>query len=105
MTDEEIRAQAIEFAKRNKIRIAKELTSPAKYAADITPVSAFMAGSPGAGKTEFSKSLIKILEEGDEHRVIRIDGDEVRQFIPGYTGTNSHLFQGAISLIVEKMLS
>lgn len=103
MTDEEIRAQAIEFAKRNKVKIAKELTDTATYAPDIAPVSVFMAGSPGAGKTEFSKSLIKILEGDRERRVVRIDGDEVRPLIPEYTGGNSHLFQGAISLIVEKM--
>ena len=29
MTEEEIRAEAIEFAKHNKNRIAKELTDPA----------------------------------------------------------------------------
>lgn len=103
MMDEEIRLAAIEFAKRNKNRIAKELTDKKKYLPDTIPVSAFMAGSPGAGKTEFSKSLIKTLEENSDRRVVRIDGDEVRPLIPGYTGNNSHLFQGAISLIVEKM--
>jgi len=103
MTDEEIRAQAIEFAKQNKVRIAEEMADPAKYAPDTVPISVFMAGSPGAGKTEFSKSLIKILEADEERRVVRIDGDEVRPLIPGYTGNNSHLFQGAISLVVEKM--
>ena len=103
MTDEEIRARAIEFAKRNKLRIAKELTDPSKYELDAVPVSVFMAGSPGAGKTEFSKNLIKILERVNECRVVRVDGDEVRPLIPGYTGNNSRLFQGAVSLIVEKM--
>lgn len=103
MTDEEIRLTAVEFAKRNKVRIAKELTDSSKYASDPIPISVFMAGSPGAGKTEFSKSLIKILEKDKERRVVRIDGDEVRPLIPGYAGNNSHLFQGAISLIVEKM--
>lgn len=102
MIDEEIKLYAIEFAKRNKIRIAKELTDPAKYVPDTHPISVFMAGSPGAGKTEFSKSLIKIL--GDEvHQVIRIDADEIRSLIPGYAGDNSYLFQGAVSLIVEKI--
>ncbi len=103
MTDEEIRAKAIEFAKRNKNHIAKELTDPAKYMPDVVPISVFMAGSPGAGKTEFSKNLIKILEEDKERHVVRIDSDEVRSRVPGYIGTNSYLFQGAVSLIVEKM--
>ncbi len=103
MTDEEIRLAAVEFAKQNKIRIAKELTDPLKYEADVVPISAFMAGSPGAGKTEFSKSLIKILEGDNERRVVRIDGDEVRPLIPGYAGNNSRLFHGAVSLVVEKV--
>lgn len=103
MTDEEIRLVAVEFARHNKERIAKEVTNPAMYAPDAVPISVFMAGSPGAGKTEFSKSLIHILEDNRERRVIRIDGDEYRQRIPGYVGNNSRLFQGAVSLIVEKI--
>ena len=102
MTDEEIRFGAIEFAKHNKIDIAKKITDPTIYAPDAVPISAFTAGSPGAGKTEFSKSLIKILEGDNERRVVRIDGDEIRPLIPGYVGNNSHLFQGASSLVVEK---
>ena len=103
MADEEIRVQAIEFAKRNKIRIAKELTDPAKYAPNALPVSVFMAGSPGAGKTEFSKTLVGTLEKDHKRRTVRIDGDDLRTFFPGYTGSNAHLFQGAVSLVVEKM--
>ncbi|MBI4135832.1 zeta toxin family protein, partial [Candidatus Uhrbacteria bacterium] len=101
--EEKIREMAIEFAKRNKKRIAKIFTDPKVYAPDPNPISVFMAGSPGAGKTEMSKNLIDLLERERERRVIRIDGDEVRPLIPGYTGVNSNLFQGAISLIVEKM--
>lgn len=103
MTDEEIRLHSIEFAKKNKKSIAQKLTDPALYAPEQYPVSVFMAGSPGAGKTEFSKGLIDSLEKNKEHRVFRIDGDEIRSLIPGYTGSNSRLFQGAISLVVEKI--
>lgn len=103
MTDEEIRLAALEFARRNKNRIAKELTDTARYIPDSTPISVFMAGSPGAGKTEFSKNLIALLEKDADHHVVRIDADELRSLMPGYTGANSSLFQGAISFIVEKM--
>ncbi|MBI2444363.1 MAG: zeta toxin family protein [Candidatus Magasanikbacteria bacterium] len=103
MHEEEIHQAAIEFARRNKKRIAQELTNPAIYMPDGIPISVFMAGSPGAGKTEFSKVLIGILEKSRDHRIIRIDGDEIRGLIPGYTGDNSHLFQSAVSLIVEKI--
>lgn len=103
MTDEELRALAISFAKRNKNAIARERTDLAIYAPDPRPISIFMAGSPGAGKTEYSQSLLTLIEKGKERRVVRIDSDDLRPLIPGYTGANSHLVQGAASLIVEKM--
>ncbi|MDE2038271.1 MAG: zeta toxin family protein [Patescibacteria group bacterium] len=103
MNNDEIREQALLFAKKNKIRLAKQLTDPAIYLPEEFPVSVFMAGSPGAGKTEFSKGIIKILEKDNGGHIVRIDGDEIRQLMPGYTGSNSRLFQGAISLVVEKM--
>lgn len=103
MFDEEIKNRAYEFARRNKVRIARELADKTKYVPDKFPISVFMAGSPGAGKTEFSKSLIQILGKGTERSVVRIDGDEIRSLLPGYTGNNSHLFQGAISQVVEKI--
>jgi predicted ABC-type ATPase len=103
MSDEEISKQALTFARKNKMRLARLLTDPAKYAPDRFPITAFMAGSPGAGKTEFSKSIIQLLEKDKERRVVRIDGDEIRPLLPGYAGKNSFLFQGAISQVVEKM--
>ena len=103
MNDEEIRAEAIVFAKRNKMSIARALTDPAKFHPEERPISVFMAGSPGAGKTEFSKSLISIIEEARYCNVVRIDTDEIRAVLPGYIGGNAYLFQGAASLIVEKV--
>ncbi len=73
MTDQEITLQAIEFAKKNKLRIARELTDPNKYKPTAHPVSVFMAGSPGAGKTEFSKNLAKDLHRGSGQNFI-LDG-------------------------------
>lgn len=98
-----IQSTALAFAKENRKRIAKTRTDVNKYRPDDLPVSVFMAGSPGAGKTEFSKNVIALLEKDREHQVIRIDGDDVRGELPGYMGSNSYLFQGAISLIVEKI--
>lgn len=103
MTDDKIRAQAIEFARQNKKRIARNLTDKAKYKPDVTPTSVFMAGSPGAGKTEYSKNLLAMLGKSDNGHVIRIDGDEIRSVFPAYTGKNSRLFQPAISIIIDKV--
>ena len=64
-----------------------------------------MAGSPGAGKTEFSKEYLKLLREDDDNfEVLRIDPDEYRALIPGYTGNNSWLVQAAATVITEKVL-
>lgn len=62
-----------------------------------------MAGSPGAGKTEFSKAYLSIFENEIKHKVLRIDADELRVRVPGYTGKNSYLFQGSVSILVEKI--
>lgn len=43
---------ALVFAQANKKPIAKRLTDPRVYLPEESPVSVFMAGSPGAGKTE-----------------------------------------------------
>lgn len=105
MTDDEIREDAIAYAKKKKDRIAGELTDTSIYPPEAMPMSVFMAGSPGAGKTELSKSLIEILERRSDtrHRVVRIDGDEIRRHFENYTGTNSYLFQGAISIVVDRI--
>lgn len=101
-TEEEnaIWEKAIEFAKKNRKAIAQELTDQEQYPRDPSPVSVFMAGSPGAGKTEASKALI--LRAGGIPP-IRIDPDELRVYFEDYQGSNSWLFQGGTSIIVEKI--
>ena len=104
LTDEQekIKQAALEFAKGNKKAIAKRLTDTARFVAEENPVSVFMAGSPGAGKTEASIELIAKLANNDAE-VLRIDPDELRSELPGYTGDNSWLFQGGVSIVVEKI--
>lgn len=55
------------------------------------PVSLFMAGSPGAGKTEVSKALMQQFETVP----VRIDADAIRAWCPDYKGSNAHVFQRA----------
>ena len=90
-SDEEITLEAIEYVRTHK-KVLLEKFCPAKECYPVTsPISLFMAGSPGAGKTEVSKGLIKRFEDVP----VRIDADEVRSMCPSYTGTNAHLFQKA----------
>ncbi|MEH6549451.1 MAG: zeta toxin family protein [Pseudomonadales bacterium] len=87
------------YARKHKKVIAKEIASTEKFPKEEGPVSVFMAGSPGAGKTESSKALIETFGGG----VLRIDPDELRNVFDEYDGSNSWLFQGAVSILVDKI--
>ncbi|MDV6319783.1 zeta toxin family protein [Chromohalobacter sp. HP20-39] len=63
MVDEEkIIANAVAFARRNKKWIARERTDTRRYESEERPISIFMAGSPGAGKTEIAKEYVAALD-------------------------------------------
>ncbi len=94
-----IRDKAIKFAKQHRKNFSKNFTDKLIYPSESNPVSVFMAGSPGAGKTEASKALIAQFDDS----IIRIDPDEFRTEFEDYTGDNSWLFQPAVSLIVERI--
>ena len=104
MTPEEKRIEqaALGYAKKHRTEIARRLTDPAIFVPEVNPVSVFMAGSPGAGKTEASIELLN-LKGADGAKVLRIDPDELREELPGYTGENSWLFQPAVIRIIERM--
>lgn len=101
MTDAEsqIAEDAIAAARLLKKPISRELCDKTVYPPDPAPVSVFMAGSPGAGKTESSQNLIARLVHG--HAVLRIDADELRSRFQAYDGSNSHLFQAATSILAD----
>lgn len=104
MSDDEkrIESEAVRYAKAHRTEIARRLADPAGFAAEEHPVSVFMAGSPGAGKTEASIELLA-LKGSDGSRILRIDPDELRQELPGYTGANAWLFQRAVVPLVERI--
>lgn len=95
-------AAALQFAKAHKAAIANRLTDREFYCPEDQPVSVFMAGSPGAGKTEASKRLIAAATDG-KNNIIRIDPDELREELPGYNGQNSFVFQKAVSVLVDRI--
>ncbi|WP_460018031.1 zeta toxin family protein [Lactovum odontotermitis] len=87
----------LEYAKTNKDKFINEIIrgkSP-----DPEKDAVFMAGSPGAGKTEVASGLA---ENYDNHVVI--DADAFREKFPDYNGKNSSDFQKAASWLVEQAL-
>ena len=94
----EISERAFRYAKQHAKEIVERETR--EFSPEENPVSSFMAGSPGAGKTETSKSL---LENTDS--ILRIDADDLRSYFKGcgYHGSNSHLFQKAATKLVHEI--
>ena len=88
------------FIKDNKKLLIEKFAKLESIPAKDNPFSIFMAGSPGAGKTEFSESFIKF---NSPFSVVRIDADEIKKIIPQYNGRNSDVVQGASALGVEKV--
>lgn len=100
--EERIEREAIKYAKAHRTEIARRLADPAVYVPEEHPVSVFMAGSPGAGKTEASIELLA-LRGADGSKILRIDPDELRAELPGYTGANAWLLQRAVIPVVERV--
>ena len=90
-TNPQLSSEAVAFIKSNKSELIRKFANPEVCRPVSSPVSLFMAGSPGAGKTEVSKNLVKKFRDVP----VRIDADEIRAICPGYTGTNAHIFQDA----------
>jgi hypothetical protein len=89
---------AYQYLKDHKHELIGRFADPKIYKPDSKPVSLFMAGSPGAGKTESSKRLIEAIVGPPP---VRIDADDIRTIFPNYTGSNSHIFQRACTLGVN----
>jgi len=98
----DISQKAIMYIKKNQKKIIAEFIDESKYVSSDKPSSYFMAGSPGAGKTEYSRRFIEYVELETHETIVRIDGDEIRQLLPQYNGHNAYMFQEAISIGVNK---
>lgn len=93
-------AEAISFIKSQPNELIRRFIDSKIHRSVEHPVSLFMAGSPGAGKTEVSKRLIEQFSEG---LPVRIDADDIREIFPNYNGNNSHIFQPACTVGVNKL--
>lgn len=104
MTD--LSDSAIDFIKKNEKLLIKTFADPEVFIQSEHPFTLFMAGEPGAGKTEFSKSYIKeLINKDPDTQIVRIDADEIRDLIPGYNGKNAFEVQGACGLGVDKLFN
>lgn len=98
-------SEAVSYIKSNKTLIIDKFANSELFLPDDHPIALFMAGSPGAGKTEVSRRLI----ERFDSKPVRIDADEIREIIPGYNGGNSYIFQAAankgVNILYDSVLA
>lgn len=99
-----IKDEAVQYANAIRTSVANALLEASGCDTEKSPWAMFMAGSPGAGKTEISQVVVKFMNKRRIPKVIRIDPDEFRIHFPSYTGSNSHLFQMAVVKIVERVV-
>ncbi|TOP14940.1 zeta toxin family protein, partial [Vibrio parahaemolyticus] len=97
--EEQITEKAIKEAKKLKKKLAKEMVDHLPQ--EESAVSVFMAGSPGAGKTETARNMIKTFKKESGVDLVHIENDELRKVFEDYDGINSPLFQRPATLLVE----
>lgn len=101
--DEKLRAAALQWVKDNKNIVFEEILAGRDFSQlTAAPAASFMAGTPGAGKTEVSKRFLE--QFALKLQPLRIDADDFREKIPGYNGNNSAIIQPAAALAVDKIL-
>lgn len=88
---------AQDWAKRHKKAFVRKLIKDADVLKSEKPTAIFTAGLPGAGKTEFTKSLIANLGI----KVIRLDMDEIASQIDTYTPQKADKFRAAASMLLS----
>lgn len=96
--------EAIQEIKKRKKEIIKKFADLAIYLPVDNPFTIFMAGSPGAGKTEFSNKFDPSLYQYSTNvPIVRIDADAIRKLLSQFHGTNSDEVQPATTIGMDKL--
>jgi len=95
---------AVTYVKENKKDLIATHIQSKPEVQKGKPLAIFMAGSPGAGKTEFAETFLENPQVNGLD-VVCIDPDALRKEMPGYVGDNSYLFQKGVSRLVNELYS
>ncbi len=95
---------AVAEVKKRKKEIVAAFADPQIFLPADRPFTIFMAGSAGAGKTEFSNKFdFSITDYSIQVPIVRIDADEIRKLLPQFSGDNADEVQTATTIGVEKL--
>lgn len=87
------------WAKNHKKSFVLNLVTSCRALSEGEPAGIFMAGLPGAGKTELSKSII----EDSGVKLLRIDMDEIAKALPGYEPGQADSFRKPATLLLSEV--
>lgn len=85
------------WAKSNKKTLVSKVIGNVVAQSQTKPVAIFLAGIPGAGKTEFINRLL-----GNNPWVVKIDLDEIVKLFPNYNPKNYYKYRTAANIIVDE---
>lgn len=85
------------WAKEHKKNLVTKIIGNIQPPSDLKPVAVFLAGIPGAGKTEFIRRLL-----GDNPTVVKIDLDEIVKLFPNYNSKYYYKYRTAANIIVDE---
>ncbi|MEY8462924.1 zeta toxin family protein [Streptococcus merionis] len=92
--DKKLKDTSLRYAKENKRSFLQSIISGKR--AGSFKEAIFMAGSPGAGKTEVAEGFLQL-----NSNLVIIDADQFRSQFPDYNGKNSTLFQRGSAFLVD----
>lgn len=87
------------WARQNKTTFVNKIITQSGALPHDEPAAFFMAGLPGAGKTEFTKNLIK----ENNLKVVRIDMDEIAERIDLYDPLQADAFRPAATDLLNRL--
>lgn len=85
--------------KENQGIFVKSYFGSLEMISETVPISIFMAGSPGAGKSEIVGGIVGNFKQ----KPLVIDADRIRTIFQGYNGENSYIFQQAAVIGVNTL--
>ena len=90
-----------DWLKTHKKAIINQIITSSGASSDGNLSAIFMAGLPGAGKTEFTKNLI----EFSDAKFVCLDMDKIAEQIKGYQPEHADQFREAATLILNEAFS
>lgn len=91
--------EPLKWVKKHQKEIVDRIISDANLEPSERPIAIFMAGLPGAGKTELSYGLMKQVSPAP----IRIDMDELATMVEGYTPERADEFRAAATRLLNTL--